>query len=297
MMDHMLRRKIGDDAFRQGLVGLYRDFRGKRAGFADLQHEFEAASQTDLGPFFQQWVQRTGAPSLGLEQVKVTQSADGLSVDGVLVQTQSEPPYQLEVPVTVLTSDGPVTVLVLTSEMRRAFSIPVTGTPISLSVDPMFDLFRLLDPRETPASIGQIFGDERIVAVLPAAATESKRNAYRQLMEAWRSDNHAIDIVDDRQLQQLPVDRSVWILGRENRFADAVMADEHLSLGNAGDEAIQLEGKRVAFADHCLVVVRRHQQNIEKAVGLLVVEPDAAFSGLAQVSTLRQVLVPGIRRG
>ena len=34
---------------------------------------------------------------------------------------------------------------------------------------PSFDVFRLLDPRETPASIGQIFGEPRILAVLPVA--------------------------------------------------------------------------------------------------------------------------------
>ncbi len=240
MMDHMLRRQLGDDAFRQSLVGLYRKFRGKRASFTDLQQEFEAVSQQDLGSFFQQWLARTGAPALAVQQVAVKQTAGGVSVDGVLVQTQQDPPYALQVPITVLTQQGPATTVVASSLPRQEFSIPVSSPPVSLTVDPMFDLFRLLDPRETPSSIGQIFGEPKIVAVLPAAAGEAKRNAYRQLMEAWRSDSHAIELVEDAELQELPARQSIWILGRENRFAAALLAESPAAAANDSGESVPL---------------------------------------------------------
>ncbi len=65
MMNHMLRLQIGDDAFRKGLTSFYRQYRGKRASFADLQEQFAAVAQRDLGDFFRQWTQRTGAAVVG----------------------------------------------------------------------------------------------------------------------------------------------------------------------------------------------------------------------------------------
>ena len=55
-------------------------------------------------------------------------------------------------------------------ERTRWIELHVESRPASLWVDPMFDVFRYLDPRETPASIGQVFGEPRIPAVLPASA-------------------------------------------------------------------------------------------------------------------------------
>ncbi len=282
MMNHMLRRQLGDDAFRQSLVGLYRKFRGKRAGFTDLRQEFEAASQRDLKGFFQQWLERIGAPALAVEQVSVKQTADGLAVDGVLKQIQQDPPYTLDVPITVQTEQGPVTSVVSTAQPSQAFSIPVHATPVSLTVDPMFDLFRLLDPRETPSSLGQIFGEPQILAVLPAAASESKRNAYRQLVAAWTSDSHAIDLIEDSELGDLPAGQSIWILGRENRFAASLIAGGPNEAASGDGDSIQLGDARLPLANHCVVIIRRHPGNIEKAVGLLMVEPDAAFAGVAR---------------
>ncbi len=45
----------------------------------------------------------------------------------------------------------------------------------------MFDVFRYLDPCETPASIGPVFGEPRILAVLPVSAAEGVMRDGEQL--------------------------------------------------------------------------------------------------------------------
>ena len=45
MLFHMVRRQIGDDAFRAGLQRFYRENRGKRASFTDFRKSMEAASK------------------------------------------------------------------------------------------------------------------------------------------------------------------------------------------------------------------------------------------------------------
>ena len=66
----MLRRRLGDEKFSAGLRRFYRANRFRRASFADLEAAFSQAGAEDLHPFFEQWVRRTGAPELRLEDVQ-----------------------------------------------------------------------------------------------------------------------------------------------------------------------------------------------------------------------------------
>ncbi len=50
MAYHMLRLSVGDDAFRKGIARFYRDFKGKRASFADFQKTMEAVGGRDFTP-------------------------------------------------------------------------------------------------------------------------------------------------------------------------------------------------------------------------------------------------------
>jgi hypothetical protein len=48
MFFHMLRLELGDDVFKQGLQGLYKNYAFRSASFADLRTSFEAASGKNL---------------------------------------------------------------------------------------------------------------------------------------------------------------------------------------------------------------------------------------------------------
>ncbi|MGH8663205.1 MAG: M1 family metallopeptidase, partial [Burkholderiales bacterium] len=60
----MLRDRIGTQAFRAGLQAFWREHRLRTAGWLDLQRAFEAQARIDLSGFFEQWVQKPGAPLL-----------------------------------------------------------------------------------------------------------------------------------------------------------------------------------------------------------------------------------------
>ncbi|MFQ5655462.1 MAG: M1 family metallopeptidase [Planctomycetota bacterium] len=62
MLWHMLRMRLGEDSFARGLSRFYRRHRFQRASFGDIEAVFSEIAGTDLGPFFRQWVDRTGAP-------------------------------------------------------------------------------------------------------------------------------------------------------------------------------------------------------------------------------------------
>ena len=275
MLFHMLRRHMGDDAFRKALAQFYREYRGQRASFDDVRTTFEQTAGEDLKPFFTQWVMRTGAPALALRNVAVREQAGAHVVTGTLEQTQEGEPFDLEVPVCVQTADSTETSIVEMRGRSAAFELTVASPPILLAVDPMFDVFRLLDPRETPPSIGQIFGEPHILAVLPASADEAETKMYQELMEKWRSDSHEIELTRDAELETLPQDRAAWILGRGNRFAATLFDANPGEPVRLGDEDVPLDGRTI-------VLIRRHPENTEKAIGWIALDPPAAMPGLSR---------------
>ena len=277
---HMLRRELGDDLFRQALQRFYRSNLGRKASFADVRAAFEATAEKDYEEFFRQWVEWTGAPSLQLDKVRVSSRSGGYRLRGVLKQLQSGAAYTLDVPLYVTTENGLEQFTIKAGSANQKFEFQVTSKPLLVEVDPEFDLFRLLDPRETAPSIGQVFGDPEILAVLPASASAEEQQRYRDLMEQWRSGTHAITVVTDAEISALPDDKGVWLLGRDNRLAIELFGRDPDVDVDIGADTLLIGGTAVSQPDHSTVIIRRHPQNASKAVGWISVAPEAAFPGM-----------------
>jgi hypothetical protein len=275
---HMLRLKLGDDAFRKALQRLYREQRGKKASFDDVRKVFEAVSGQDLGRFFADWVQRPGAAELAVRDTAVTPAGGGWQLAGTLEQTQPGAPFALDVPLVVQTAQGATPAKVALDGPQARFTVALDAEPLVLHVDPAFDLFRRLDPRETPSSIGQVFGEPKILALLPSSASAAEQAAYRELLKGWQSDAHAIEVRLDREVEALPADRAAWLLGRDNLWAKKLFAKH-----GAGATRVTYEGaEAVDLAGHTAVLTTRHPHNVEKAVGWIAIDPPAAFPGLGR---------------
>ena len=81
----MLRDLIGTVAFDAGLQRFWREHQFRRASWADLR-AFERASGRDLGPFFDQWLWRRGAPRVTIETTKVERTPVGYRLRMVVAQ-------------------------------------------------------------------------------------------------------------------------------------------------------------------------------------------------------------------
>ncbi|MBI5169121.1 MAG: M20/M25/M40 family metallo-hydrolase [Candidatus Eisenbacteria bacterium] len=280
MVFHMLRQRVGDDAFRRWVRTFDERFRGKQASWADVESVFESVSGLDLTRFFADHVTRVGAAELRPERVQVRASADGFEITGTLVQAQKGAALELHVPVLVQTAKGNVTDTVHCFTARTAFTVRTKTRPLALPVDPAADVFRLLDPRETPPSLGQVFGDARVLAVLPAKASATEQAAWRTMAESWRSDGHAIEFATDAEVKTLPADRAVWLLGRGNTLAASRFA------GGADfaltRDTLRVDGEAMAMTGHCGVLVRRHPGAVEKAMGWIFADDMAALPGLGR---------------
>ena len=279
---HMLRLAVGDDAFVAALRDVYRKQRGRKASFDDLRQSFERTAEKDLGGFFNEWTTRPGAAALEIAIDRLSRGDEGFQLAGRVTQTQAADPFTLDLPLALQTRAGVETSVLRLDGRATSFRLASAERPLALLADPGFDVFRLLDPREIPPSIGQIFGEPEILGVLPAGASDEKQRRYRELMDAWSHDDHRIEVRTDAEVDDVPADRAVWILGRGNRFGAELFASDPALDFEVGDTGLRVGEEEISYAGHSLVVVRRHPENLAKAVGWLVVEPAAAFPGMAR---------------
>lgn len=87
---HMLRHEVGDDAFFDGIKAWYLAHLNQGVDSASLQAALEATAGRELAWFFSQWLDRPGAPVLGMD------FADG---ELTLRQVQEGEAYRLPVEV------------------------------------------------------------------------------------------------------------------------------------------------------------------------------------------------------
>ena len=285
MLFHMLRIKLGDETFSQGLRQLYKQYRFKKASFSDLAKVFSEVSKKDLSTFFTQWLDRSGAPSLRLSKVKHIQlpdTSEKLIIE--IEQTQSDALYDLTVPVIAQFSDGHSEKFLLSLNKRRnSIAINAPATLLSVMVDPEFDVFRRLDAREIPSALSQGFGASEALAVLPGSANDETIDAYRQLISSWQQGQRVqLTLILDTELEHLPDDKAVWLLGWNNHFRH-VISDQITAHKSVIDNDQLVIGSNIYSRDtHSVVVTSRHPQNPAQTILWLASENLAALPGIAR---------------
>lgn len=280
---HMLRRRLGDKGFVEGLRRFYREHRFQRAGFADLQTAFEAAGGVSLAAEFQQWLTRTGAPALQVGELKTWPEGEGYRVAGILEQTQPGPAYRLTVPLAVQLDrqerawQGTVSM----EDRRLELSLTLPGRPWRLAVDPEFDVMRRLDRGEIPPSLSRIFGAERMLIVLPAAAPEALKAAYQAIARQWAAERGAA-VQWDNELEKLPEGQGVWLFGWENRWRGRLAAALEREPVVWMDKEVQVAGQTLSREKAGMVLVACHPDDQEQALGWMAWDNPAALPALAR---------------
>jgi len=267
MVWHMLRQRIGDEAFVGGLQRFYRRYRFKEASFDDMRKVFSESAEEDLSGFFAQWVERSGAPIL---EMKVQAGQESLEVE--LTQIQSDATYELLIPVAI-TRAGRAEAEVRTLSMdARNLQVEFEGGDIErIDVDPTFDVFRRLHREEIPPTFSGVFGAARTTLVVPTADEDPLADAWHDLARGWQAGEDGIEIVTSREIESLPQDQCVWILGRENPWKTQI-ADALAGRGVASPPA----------GDDCFVYALRHPADPDLTVGWAGSGNRAALPGLAR---------------
>lgn len=275
MLWHMLRLELGDELFLEGLRRLYQDYQFSRASFDDIAKLFSEVGGFDLQPFFTQWVTRAGAPELSM----TVESVVGNRARIMFAQIQEGEAFNVRVPIALYYAGESTPQLydIPLSQKLEGFMVENYENLQGVLVDPFFDVFRLLDREETPPTIGELFGASELTFILPQA----ERQRWQQLAEAF-SEGVQSRIINADDLSELPADRSVWILGRDNPFAGAIAGATSVYDARYGAEAVTLAGKETEFSNRSTVVIGRHPANPDLAIGWIHIDDMVALPGMIE---------------
>lgn len=142
MVIHMLRTKLGDDVFFQGIRNYLND--DKLAyGYANtsqLQAHLEKASGTDLQEFFSDWIYGEGYPSYDVAWYQAEKNEVSITMN----QTQSNRKvdyFEMNVPFLVIGTQGEEKLITLDNTYNgQEFSLAVDFEISEIIFDPKYDL-------------------------------------------------------------------------------------------------------------------------------------------------------------
>jgi hypothetical protein len=279
MIFHMLRRKIGDRAFWQTLKDLYRQRLFKPTSWKDLQSAFERQAGSSLGPFFEQWVQRQGAPRLSLDQVQRVKTSTGYTVSGRIVQ--QAPLFRLSLPVVLEWGRQRTVERIEIAGSRTDFALSCPDPPERLSIDPQADIFRRLYPSEIPVTVNTIKGAERVVIVLPDHPPAEVTASAELLGRSMGLDQ--VQMVEEGRLNQVD-----W---RESELIFiGLPRQRELLAGMAGWASVEsasftVNGQRHASPEDALFIVFAHPQAPGRAAALFLGLSPGALEAVARKIT------------
>lgn len=280
MVFHMLRRKVGDEQFIKGFQVFNRENKFKHASFNDIRSAFEEVTGKDLKWFFDQWINRTGAPQLVLEDMKVNSVRGTNNVSFTLKQIQDEDVFFLDVPVVVVTKGSSKTEIVEMNEREGKYNISVNEEPLKILVDPQFDLMRKLDPRESSPTFTKAYGADQTLIILPGK-DDSKYQHYKNFTDLWiKGNENKFTVKTQEEVDGLPANETIMLLGLKNKFAFVVndaMKEYSSELLNNG---VRYGKREIPSEDNSFFISVANPKNIKEVIILLSIGNAAAVEGL-----------------
>jgi len=281
MVWQMLRRQLGDEKFKQGFQLFYKKYRYKVASFDNIRSCMEEVSGQDLKSFFNQWIQRVGAPHFVLNAVNISSYNQQYSINFQLQQNQKDEAFTVDVPVYVLTEEGLETNYIHMTQKTQGFQINTKSKPLKLQIDPQFDVFRTLDRDEVPAGLSKIWSSQSNLIILPRNTSKTQNEINQELAQQWKATNEKIyTIVYDDEINELPADKTPWIIGYNNKFLKDLSSQIPKSFVSLSENAVTFDGQEIAKTGNSVVFTSYLEEDSDKQFIFMTTENKEAIGGL-----------------
>tara|TARA_B100000686_G_scaffold149838_1_gene157138 strand:- start:587 stop:2734 length:2148 start_codon:yes stop_codon:yes gene_type:complete len=280
MVFHMLRMELGENQFLKGLRKYYENYKYRHAGFKDIKKIFETVSGKNLDWFFEQWIQRKGAPRI--ELVDASYIATKGRYDLSIKIKKITPTYRFKLPVAIWKegSEEPDIQNLLMDGENHNFLLNLSGKPKALRLDPYNEVFRILDKKEIPASIGQTFGSAEAIIVLPRFEEGEIFQGYRQFANSLIEKGNVKKTILNDSKTNLPSSLSLWVFGKNNEMQKILVS--HL---NKLGIVLEAEGFRLnegffSFKEHSFVFTIPRFENGKGTLTWLIASSKDVTPGL-----------------
>jgi hypothetical protein len=287
MVYHMLRTHFGDKTFLKAIQTFYKSNRFKTATFTDMRHAFESVANSDLTPYFNQWIKKTGAPALKLEKTSISKSEESpaYNLDFTLKQIQKEDLYHIHIPVAV-TLEGQAQTERKTVTMDKGeqnFTLSFDRRPLRIDIDPNFDLFRRLHPNEIPPALSNAFGAQEVLIILPSTASKELKEGYKSLADSWAGQRSSRFTVQyDNETEALPADKAIWIFGNQNKYKEIITGGLSPYDARLGESTVTFGKETLDIAVRSVIAAVRHPQSPKRVAVFLSAHSPEALPGLGR---------------
>jgi hypothetical protein len=280
MFFHMLRMKVGDENFKKAFQSFNRSNKFKKASYSDIKESFESVTEEDLNWFFDQWINRKGAPVLLLKNVEQKKIGEKFEIKFIIEQTQNEDPFILDVPILIVSENETLKENFRIKNRAHKISITLDKEPLQILVDPQFDLIRRLDVRETPPVFTKAYGSNKTLIVLP---DESDKNIeqYKEFLTGWiKGKEDKFEVKLEMEISDLPTDVTIWLLGKENKFLSDISESLKKYNSKIGVDTIKLNGKSISTINNSFFSAVSNPKNIEQVILFLSIDNEKSVPGL-----------------
>ena len=281
MVWQMLRRKLGDDTFIAGMKLFYDNNIYKTASYNDIRIAMEEVSGMDLTDFFNQWVNRTGAPEIAIKDISIDKYNQTYRLKITLQQLQNSKAFDIDIPIGIATEKGIESYVFNMNTKEQSFQISLHSKALKLVVDPQYDVFRILNPAEVPPTLSHIWASQKNVIILPSKALDKQKDLYKNFAEQWKAtDNDAFEIVWDENISKIPQNLTTWIIGFENKFSDQIQ--QQLQQYNSGfnTDSLHFEQKTLQKTNTSFVATFSKEEDINKQNIFIAFDNEKAIKGL-----------------
>jgi len=201
MVFHMLRKRIGEEAFWGGLRDLYRDRLFKATSWIDLQKAFEIRAGRSLQLFFDQWVFHKGAPQFYLDAVQSEQTGNVWKIEGRIAQQQ--PTFSFDLNLMLESRENRIYKTIRVSDKETPFHMLTESKPLGLVADPDCDVMRRLFPGEIPPAINALKSSSSVLAVFSSDLEPQVKAAARTLILSLGIKNYRLVEAEKINREQL----------------------------------------------------------------------------------------------
>jgi hypothetical protein len=221
MVFHHLRAEVGDQSFWQSLKKFIMRYRGRHAGWDDIERIFSEESGQDLRWFFRQWIEEVGAPVLSIAGTAVRAGSAGKA------------PYELEVSITqggsLMRVSAPIrirlddrreeTVVVPVRASTEKVVVPLPARPTEIELDPDYMVLRRIERDALPPVLNHYVTDSRRTVVIGFADEPQSPSPFRDVLarieaqDSQRPESERATIVPLGSQKLLPREGSVLLLG------------------------------------------------------------------------------------
>jgi hypothetical protein len=285
MVFNMLRMETGDEIFKQALQKFYRSNKFHKASYTETKKAFEETSGKKYDLFFEQWVNRNGAPVLALQNAQAEKVDESWQLSIEIRQIQEGSFYDLLIPIAIYLEgekEAKIENVRMTAKDQE-FLLSLDTRPLTIDIDPSFDVFRLLNKNEIPPALSQIFGAEKVMIIIAAMEEDQKREAYKILAADWASgEPEKFEIVLDKDVENLPNDRAVWLFGRANKFKTVVVSGLKDFDFDMTTDQFRIGKSSLGVGQNSIIVSTRNPQNPENIIVWLSADLTEALPGLGR---------------